>query len=81
MKIDVATLFPGMFGGFESPTIGYRDYLRNGWCDNDRFENAIGPYPELASRATMIQRLNNRFHQDFESWDTWETPANRICRL
>ena len=27
----------------------------------------------------MIRRLNSRFHQDFESWDTGETPANRIC--
>jgi hypothetical protein len=77
--IDQPGQFPGIIGGVESPLIGYRDYLRNGWSDNDRFENAIGPYLELASRATMFQRLNNRFHQDFESWDTSEAPANRIC--
>lgn len=78
--IDNPGQFPDIIGGVESPTIGYRDYLRNGWADNQRFEHVLGTGDvEVASRATMIQRLNNRFHQDFESWDTGEAPANRIC--
>jgi hypothetical protein len=79
--IDQPGQFPDIIGGFESPTIGYRDYLRDGWADNQRFEHVLGQTNdvEVASRATMIQRLNNRFHQDFESSDTSEVPANRIC--
>lgn len=78
--IEQPSLFPGLIGGVESPLIGYRDYLRNGWADNQRFEHVLGGmHKEVASRATMIQRLNHRFHQDFESWDTSEVLANRIC--
>jgi hypothetical protein len=77
--IDRPELFPGIIGGFESPTIGYRDYLRDRWVDHQRFQHVLGQGPQqVATAATMIQRLNNRFHQDFATSDTTDQPANRL---
>jgi hypothetical protein len=68
-----------LFPWLKSPSIGYRDYLRNRWCDHQRIEpQSGGPDIEVASRSTMIDRLNNRFHQDFRSADTTDQPANRV---
>lgn len=76
--IEQPKLFPGITGGFESPTIGYRDYLRDRWIDNQRFEQVLGgPDKELATRATMIERLNRRFHQDFATQELADQAANR----
>ncbi len=77
--IDQPGLFPGIVGGVASPTIGYRDYLRNRWIDNQRFRQVLGgPDQELATRATMIRRLNSRLHQDFATQDLTAQPANRV---
>ena len=77
--IDQPELYPGAVIGSKSSTIGYRDYLRDRWIDNQRFEPVLGgPDKELASRATMIERLNNRFHQDFATQDLSDRPANRV---
>jgi hypothetical protein len=77
--IEHPGLFPGIVGGAPSPTIGYRDYLRNRWIDNQRFRQVLGaPDQQLATRGTMIQRLNGRFHQDFATGDLTQQPANRI---
>jgi hypothetical protein len=77
--IEQPKLFPGITGGFESPTIGYRDYLRDRWIDNQRFEQVLGgPDKELATRATMIERLNRRFHQDFATQELADQAANRV---
>jgi hypothetical protein len=68
-----------IFPWLKSPLVGYRDYLRDRWCDHQRFEPVLGgPNAELASRATMFARLNGRFHQDFVTGDTTDQPANRV---
>lgn len=72
---DQLDLFPWR----KSPLIGYRDYLRDRWIKNQRFQQQLGGGPlELASVATMMQRLNNRLHQDFATTSTTMEPANRI---
>jgi hypothetical protein len=37
-----------------------------------------GPDKEVATPATLIQRLNHRLHQDFATTDTKSQPANRL---
>jgi hypothetical protein len=51
------------------PTIGYRDYLRDRWVNVHRSQ---------AGAAIMIQRFNNRFHQDFTTRDVTDQPVNRL---
>ena len=76
VEIDVR---PGFFGWLDSPTVGYRDYLRDRWIDNQRIEPVLGgPNQEVATRTTMIRRLNHRFHQNFNTQDVTELPANRV---
>lgn len=66
--------------GEPPPVVGYRDYLRNGWCDRQRKEyQLVVGWVEVASLATMIQRLNNRFHQEFATDSASRTPANRLA--
>jgi hypothetical protein len=77
--IEHPGLFPGIVGGLESATIGYRDYLRDRWVNNQRFQHMLGEGDqEVATAATLIQRLNNRFHQDFATQDLTDQPANRV---
>lgn len=77
--IEQPELFPGIFGGFTSPTTGYRDYLRDRWADNQRIVHQVGGGDvEVAPRSVLFARLKNRFHQDFETHDTTEQPANRL---
>jgi hypothetical protein len=73
---DHLELFPWR----RSPLIGYRDYLRDRWIKNQRFQHQLGRRSplELASVATMLRRLNNRFHQDFATTSTAMEPATRI---
>jgi hypothetical protein len=78
LKPDVAVSLDN-FPWLKSPLAGYRDYLRDRWCDHQRIEPVLGgPNKEVASRATMFTRLNNRFHQDFATHDTTDQPANRV---
>ena len=73
--IEAVPLFPWL----KSPTIGYRDYLRDRWVDHMRLQHMLGQGTvEVATRATLIERLNNRFHQDFATGDTTDQPANRV---
>lgn len=72
---DLSEHFPWL----ATPLNGYRDYLRDRWCDNQRIEPVVGgPNAEVASLATMVKRLNNRFHQDFETHDQKNQPANSL---
>ena len=77
--IDDPVFQPGLFPWLDLPITGYRDYLRDRWTEPQRFEQVLGgPDKEVASRATMIARLNHRFHQDFATHDTKLQPANRV---
>jgi hypothetical protein len=68
-----------IFPWLKSPLVGYRDYLRDRWSDHERFEPVLGgPDAEVASRSTMLARLNGRFHQDFATKDTTDQPANQV---
>ena len=74
-----ARVTPDLFPWLTSPSIGYRDYLRDRWMDDQRIEQVVGaPNAEVATAATMIQRLNNRFHQNFATKDMTDQPANRV---
>lgn len=62
-----------------SPLVGYRDYLRDRWIDHQRIEQQLGaPDLAVATRATMIARLNARFHQDFAVISTKHQPASQL---
>jgi hypothetical protein len=77
--VDKPSLLPGLFPWSNSPTVGYRDYLRDRWMDNQKFQHVLGGTPQQVSTpATLIQRLNHRFHQDFATTDDAEQPANRV---
>jgi len=77
--IDQPKPFAGLLPWFDSPIVGYRDYLRDRWMGNQRFEHQLGVGDvEVSSPATLIRRLNNRFHQSFTTHDVSEQPANRI---
>ncbi|MEO7403586.1 MAG: hypothetical protein ABIU95_07940, partial [Burkholderiales bacterium] len=57
--IDDRVFHPDLFPWIASPRMGYRDYLRDRWSEPQRFEQVLGgPDKEVATRATMIQRLN-----------------------
>ncbi|HEX2541206.1 MAG TPA: hypothetical protein VHM00_08995 [Caldimonas sp.] len=72
---SIFDLYPWM----KSPLAGYRDYLRDRWCDHQRFEPVLGgPNAEVASRATMFARLSQRLHQRFDTHDETDQPANRV---
>lgn len=72
---DLSEHFPWL----ATPLNGYRDYLRDRWCDHQRIEPVLGgPNAEVASLATMVKRLNNRFHQDFATHDEKKQPANSL---
>jgi hypothetical protein len=55
---------------FKSPLVGYRDYLRDSWVESQRSGQVTW--------ATIVARLFNRFHQDFETQDTAMQPAAKI---
>ena len=61
------------FAWMSSPTIGYRDYLRQLWIDAQPSLHFEAPDP-----STEIQRLNTRFHQDFTTTNLTDAPANLI---
>lgn len=72
---EFSEIFPWLF----SPAVGYRDYLRDRWCDNQRIEHVdFEPNAEVASLETMVKRLNNRFHQDFSTHNEKKQPANTL---
>ncbi len=65
--------FPGGYGWLSEPLTGYRDYLRDRWISSQP-----GLQPYQISPATLLERLNNRFHQDFATKSTTGQPANRV---
>lgn len=77
--IGQPVLHPGVFPWIDSPLVGYRDYLRDGWMANQRFEPVIGgPSKEVSSPGTLTDRRNHSFHQDFTTKDISPQPANRV---
>jgi hypothetical protein len=64
----------GMFPWLDSPLIGYRDYLRERWVENQRFKNSS----ELCTAETMANRLKARLHQDFTTSDVTEQPVTQV---
>lgn len=64
----------GHFPWLRSPLAGYRDYLVDIWVK--RATQQIQRQPLDAKGA--VKQLNNRFHQDFNTSDTTQQPANRL---
>jgi hypothetical protein len=68
-----------MFPWLKSPLRGYRDYLRDRWTTNQRFQHVLGGEDkELCSAATMNDRLKARYHQSFTIKDVTDQPANQV---
>ncbi len=62
---------PGLETMEPREAIGYRDYLRGLWEELQKKYSAV-----TADQA--LQRLSNRFHQDFTTQDVTAAPANEI---